>query len=95
MTAPTIATATHASPPKIEGDTSVAPSPKATVFPELTTPIPVVDLDRLDRNLTRMANYAAAHRLGLRPHIKTHKAPAVGKQQVARGAIGLLSLIHI
>ena len=59
------------------------------VYPELTTPVPVVDLDRLERNLTRMANYAAANRIGLRPHIKTHKAPAVGRQQVARGAIGL------
>ena len=58
-------------------------------YPELTTPIPVVDLDRLERNLTRMANYAATKHIGLRPHIKTHKAPVVGKQQVARGAIGL------
>jgi D-serine deaminase-like pyridoxal phosphate-dependent protein len=74
----------------LESDENVAPARTSPViFPELTTPIPVVDLDRLDRNLTRMANYAAAHRLGLRPHIKTHKAPAVGKQQVARGAIGL------
>ncbi len=78
------------------GDASVArgtaPSPAVStpaMYPELTTPIPVVDLDRLERNLTRMANYAAAKHIGLRPHIKTHKAPSVGRQQVARGAIGL------
>jgi len=59
------------------------------MYPELTTPIPVVDLDRLERNLDRMASYASAHGLSLRPHIKTHKSPAVGKQQIARGAIGL------
>jgi len=59
------------------------------MFPELSTPIPVVDLDRLERNLDRMADYASAHGLALRPHIKTHKAPAVGRQQIARGAIGL------
>ena len=44
---------------------------------ELETPIPLVDLDRLDRNIDRMAKYAAAHGLGLRPHIKTHKAVRV------------------
>ena len=51
--------------------------------------MPVVDLDRLERNLDRMAGYASTHGLALRPHIKTHKAPAVGRQQVLRGAIGL------
>jgi D-serine deaminase-like pyridoxal phosphate-dependent protein len=59
------------------------------MFPELSTPIPIVDLDRLERNLDRMASYASAHGLALRPHIKTHKAPAVSKQQILRGAIGL------
>jgi D-serine deaminase-like pyridoxal phosphate-dependent protein len=79
--------------PASDASVARAPSPSvsagAAVYPELTTPVPVVDLDRLERNLTRMANYAATKRIGLRPHIKTHKAPAVGKQQVARGAIGL------
>lgn len=59
------------------------------MFPELSTPVPIVDLDRLEHNLDRMADYARAHGLVLRPHIKTHKAPAVGRQQIARGAIGL------
>jgi len=55
----------------------------------LETPIPVVDLDRLDANLARMARYAAAHRLALRPHVKTHKAPRVARAQLAAGAVGL------
>lgn len=59
------------------------------MFPDLTTPMPVVDLDRLERNLDRMASYATAHGVTLRPHIKTHKAPAVARQQIARGAVGL------
>src|SRR6185437_7353252 len=59
------------------------------MYSEISTPAPVVDLDRLDRNLDRMASYASAHGLALRPHIKTHKAPAVGRRQVERGAIGL------
>lgn len=56
---------------------------------ELETPIPLVDLDRLDRNIDRMAQYAAGHGLGLRPHIKTHKALRVASEQVGHGAVGL------
>lgn len=56
---------------------------------ELETPVPLVDLDRLERNLDRMANYARDHGLGLRPHIKTHKATRVAREQMGRGAIGL------
>lgn len=56
---------------------------------DLETPVPVVDLDVLDRNLDRMAGYASTHRLGLRPHIKTHKSPRVSAEQLRRGAVGL------
>ena len=56
---------------------------------DLETPTPVVDLDILDRNLDRMARYAADHGIGLRPHIKTHKSPRVAREQLARGAVGL------
>jgi hypothetical protein len=31
---------------------------------------PIVDVDRLDRNIDRMARYAAVHGLALRPHTK-------------------------
>ena len=58
-------------------------------FPELETPVPIVDLDRLARNLDRAARYAADHQLGLRPHIKTHKSPRLAAEQIKRGAIGL------
>src|SRR4029079_16878483 len=56
---------------------------------ELETPTPVVDLDRLARNLDRAADYATAHGLGLRPHIKTHKSPRIAGEQLRRGAVGL------
>ncbi len=55
----------------------------------LETPIPLVDLDRLERNLDRMAEYASRHGLALRPHTKTHKSPRVAAEQVRRGAVGL------
>lgn len=56
---------------------------------DLETPAPVVDLDRMERNLDRMAAYAAAHGLALRPHIKTHKTPWLATEQLRRGAVGV------
>ncbi|MEO8090176.1 MAG: alanine racemase [Gemmatimonadales bacterium] len=57
--------------------------------PALETPVPLVDLDRFESNLDRMAAYARLHRLALRPHAKTHKSPRVGAEQLRRGAVGL------
>ena len=59
------------------------------MFPDLETPAPVVDLDRLERNLDRAADYARSHDLALRPHIKTHKSPRLAREQLSRGARGL------
>ncbi len=55
----------------------------------LETPAPLVDLDRMERNIARMATYARTHGLSLRPHIKTHKSTSVAAQQIAAGAVGL------
>lgn len=55
----------------------------------LNTPVLAIDRDALDRNIRRMADFAAAHGLALRPHAKTHKSIAVAKRQLAAGAIGL------
>lgn len=55
---------------------------------DFNTPVLVVDLDALDRNIARMAAFAAANGLKLRPHAKTHKSPDVARRQVAAGAIG-------
>jgi D-serine deaminase-like pyridoxal phosphate-dependent protein len=56
---------------------------------ELLTPAAVVDLDRMEANLDRMAQYAQQHGLALRPHTKTHKSPWLAAEQMARGARGL------
>jgi D-serine deaminase-like pyridoxal phosphate-dependent protein len=58
-------------------------------FSALETPVPLVDLDRMERNLDRAAAYAFAQRLSLRPHVKTHKAPCVATEQLHRGAAGV------
>ena len=56
---------------------------------ELETPVLVVDLDRLERNLSGMAEYARVHGLGLWPHTKTHKSLALARRQLGWGAEGL------
>lgn len=56
---------------------------------DLITPCAVVDLDRMEHNLDRMAAYAAERGLVLRPHTKTHKTPELGREQLKRGAAGL------
>jgi D-serine deaminase-like pyridoxal phosphate-dependent protein len=56
---------------------------------EVSTPAVVVDLDVMERNLVRMADYCRAHGIALRPHTKTHKAIEAGQLQLAMGAIGL------
>ena len=56
---------------------------------ELETPALVVDLDLLERNLSRAAEYAGAHGLALYPHAKTHKTREIGALQLERGAAGL------
>jgi D-serine deaminase-like pyridoxal phosphate-dependent protein len=55
----------------------------------LGTPALLVDLDRMERNLDRVASYAESHTLGLRPHIKTHKSPVLARMQLERGAVGV------
>ena len=55
---------------------------------ELNTPVLVVDLDALDRNIKRMAAFAADHGVALRPHAKTHKSVDIARRQIEAGAIG-------
>jgi len=56
---------------------------------ELDTPSLLVDLDRLEKNLDRMAQMARSADLELRPHTKTHKTPEIARMQLERGAVGI------
>ncbi|MEY4707789.1 MAG: hypothetical protein RJB58_1512 [Pseudomonadota bacterium] len=56
---------------------------------DLETPVPVIDLDRVEHNLAKMQAYCDQHGLKLRPHIKTHKIPAFAKRQLELGAGGI------
>src|SRR5262245_36957824 len=56
---------------------------------DLDTPAVLVDLDRVERNIARMAERARAAGVALRPHCKTHKLPEVARLQLAAGAKGI------
>jgi D-serine deaminase-like pyridoxal phosphate-dependent protein len=56
---------------------------------DLETPAVVIDLDVMERNLLRMAEYSRSHNLRLRPHTKSHKIPELAKRQLDHGAHGI------
>jgi D-serine deaminase-like pyridoxal phosphate-dependent protein len=56
---------------------------------DLDTPALYVDLDILERNLRGMAELCRGLKVGLRPHLKTHKIPEIARMQLALGASGV------
>ena len=56
---------------------------------DLDTPAVLIDLDVMERNLTRLAEYSKQKKLNLRPHTKTHKIPGLAEAQIAQGARGV------
>ncbi|MGC9944965.1 MAG: alanine racemase [Bryobacteraceae bacterium] len=56
---------------------------------DIDTPALLVDLDAMEANLLRVADYTQQHGLRLRPHTKTHKSPRIGRRQLELGAAGL------
>ena len=55
----------------------------------LDTPALVLDLDRVERNIERMARFFATRRAKLRPHFKTPKCAEVARLQLQAGALGI------
>jgi D-serine deaminase-like pyridoxal phosphate-dependent protein len=55
----------------------------------IDTPALVVDLDAMQRNLSRMAEFARKHDIRWRPHAKMHKSSALANLQMQAGAIGV------
>lgn len=56
---------------------------------EVETPALIVDLDRMERSIRFVQEYCDRIGVRNRPHIKTHKVPAIGVQQMAAGARGI------
>jgi len=60
-----------------------------TTLNDLDTPAVTIRLDRLENNIRRVQEMTDRHKIGNRPHIKTHKIPAIARMQIAAGAIGI------
>src|SRR4051794_11554429 len=56
---------------------------------DLPTPALLVDRDRLQANIEKMAEHCRGSGCALRPHAKTHKCPEVARLQLAAGARGV------
>jgi D-serine deaminase-like pyridoxal phosphate-dependent protein len=56
---------------------------------DLNTPVLVLDVDALDRNIAAMAALVAAKGIALRPHAKTHKSVDIAMRQITAGAVGV------
>jgi D-serine deaminase-like pyridoxal phosphate-dependent protein len=61
----------------------------AWTIDDLDTPCITIDLDAVERNLTRAQDYCRRNGLALRPHMKTHKIPELARRQVELGAVGI------
>ena len=55
----------------------------------IPTPALCVDGARAKANIARLADYARARGIGVRPHTKTHKSRRVARLQIEAGALGL------
>ena len=60
-----------------------------TAVSDLDTPAVTVHLDIMEDNIRRVQAHLDRHGIGNRPHIKTHKIPAIGKLQMQAGAMGI------
>lgn len=56
---------------------------------ELETPVLLLDLDAMERNLLRMADFLGHRAVKLRPHFKNHQVVALAAAQMDAGAIGI------
>ena len=56
---------------------------------DLETPVLVVDVEAMQRNLDRMMGILAGSKVRLRPHLKTAKSPALAWKMIDAGAVGI------
>jgi D-serine deaminase-like pyridoxal phosphate-dependent protein len=59
------------------------------IVDDLDTPSLLVEKERLERNIRQMQDTAEAGGAQLRPHVKTHKSPAIARRQREAGASGI------
>jgi D-serine deaminase-like pyridoxal phosphate-dependent protein len=57
---------------------------------EIDTPVLLVDLDRMERNIARWQKLADGAGVRFRVHVKTHKVPEIARLQLEAGACGIV-----
>jgi len=62
---------------------------KEVPYASLDTPAVLVDLDKLEANISEMSCFAAEAGVRLRAHIKTHMSAEIARMQLAAGACGV------
>jgi len=55
----------------------------------ISTPALLVDLEKMEYNIRRMAHFFEGKKANLRPHTKTHKTPIITHKQIEAGAVGI------
>ena len=63
--------------------------PVGAVLEDLDTPVPVIDIGIVERNLRKWQARCEASGMANRPHIKTHKLSGLARYQIALGARGI------
>lgn len=56
---------------------------------DLETPSVLIDIDVMQANIARMQAFCDGLGIKFRPHIKTHKIPAIARMQLEAGAVGV------
>ncbi len=56
---------------------------------DIDTPALVIDLDKMERNIDKMATFFEGQASNVRPHTKTHKCPVLAHKQLQAGAHGI------
>jgi D-serine deaminase-like pyridoxal phosphate-dependent protein len=67
---------------------NIIPAQVGAPVDEIDTPALLVDLDAFEHNVRKMAAFALAAGVALRPHAKTHKCPIIAMKQIEAGAVG-------
>ena len=65
------------------------PNSKFVVPNSSGTPYLLIDGQKMERNIQKMAHVARENGIALRPHVKTHKIPNIARQQLEAGASGI------
>lgn len=70
--------------------------PVGTPVEELDTPALVLDLDVLSRNISKVHSFFEGQTSKIRPHVESHRCPAIAHQQLAAGGtVGGISVTTV